>query len=147
MMDSALALIPLENSSSQIINDSISDTISKRYGCNLININELRIPNNIQIELSILNDENNNIEQSKILDVLILCDRRDDESNESREQVLKEYLILSMTNANTLLQEGRICSFINSSIRSIVHNFMTAKGLKYLTLDDDSLDDEKKKSK
>jgi len=112
--------------------DSVSEGLIKQYGCLLIDISKLNIRNDTEtFQSTILTTDNLSIDTSKISEILVSCTLKDNQTNETRINLIKEYLILTMIEENELLSQGRICSFLNSSMRSIVSNYMNHIGLKY----------------
>ena len=112
--------------------DLVSEGLSKQYGCLLIDISKLNIRNDREtFQSTILTTDNLSIDISKFSEILVSCTLKDNQTNETRINLIKEYLILTMIEENELLSQGRICSFLNSSMRSIVSNYMNHKGLKY----------------
>jgi len=131
-----MELIIIENAREIEVTCQDSETISmeKKYGLKFIDIGKLKLITNPEIlSLStILNDDNKEtIDISKINNILISLETSENRIITDRENILKEYCILTMNENNSFLKEGKVCSFLNSTCRTILFNYLKSIGLIY----------------
>ena len=111
--------------------DDITLAVEIKHGCKLIDITLIPIVSEYNLSLDnlrILNDDSTHIDILKIRTIFTEHVAKANAIKVDFENILKEYFIATLSEGNEYVQEGKLCSFLNSTSRTITYSYMEACG-------------------